>query len=326
MFLEKKSKKTYLNLYKKLLLIRIVEEKIVSEYSKNLMRCPVHLSIGQEACAVGVCGALSLSDKVFSTHRCHAHYIAKEGNIYKMVAEIYGKEDGCCNGRGGSMHLFDKTKNFISSIPIVSSGIPLSVGSSLNDKLNNKKSITCSFFGDGSLEEGVFHESLNFASINNLKNLFVCENNLFSVYTDIKLRQPNRSFKKLAEAHKVDYYEMDGSNAIEIYLKVLKLKKLIIKRSKPLLLVLNTFRYREHCGPNIDDHLGYRKNSYIKSWLKKDPINITFKNLLKNHIIDESKNDILIENIKKNINSIFLKAEKAKLPKSKDVKKFVYQN
>ena len=171
-----------------MLLIRRVEEEIVKRYPKQQMRLPVHLSIGQEAIAVGVCHHLRKSDSVFSTHRCHAHYIAKGGNLVKMALELHGKVGGCMDGRGGSMHLMDTDVN-VMSIPIVASAIPLAVGAALANKIDGNGNIVVCFFGDAAVEEGVFHESLNFASLMQLPIIFVCENNQYSVDTHIAKRQ-----------------------------------------------------------------------------------------------------------------------------------------
>ena len=185
----------------------MVEEKIVELYPQQEMRCPVHLSIGQEAVSVGVCANLTREDIVFSNHRSHGHYLAKGGNLKAMVHEIYGKSTGCCFGRGGSMHLLDLSINFFGSTPIVGGTIPIAVGASLASKMQQKNNITTIFHGDGAVEEGVFHESLNFASLKKLPVLFVCENNLYSVYTPLSERQPNREIYKLVEAHDIKAYQ-----------------------------------------------------------------------------------------------------------------------
>ena len=158
--------------------IRLVEEAIASKYSEEKMRCPVHLSIGQEAIAVGVCANLTNEDLVLSTHRAHAHFLAKGGNLRSMIAEIYGKEAGCSKGRGGSMHLIDRKVGFEGSTAIVGNTIPIGVGLGLSLKLDSKDAISVIFCGDGSTEEGVFYESVNFAATKNLPVLFVCENSL----------------------------------------------------------------------------------------------------------------------------------------------------
>ncbi len=220
-----------LKLYKEVALIRYVEEKIASEYPKGEMRCPVHLSIGQEAAAVGLIRNLSKQDKLYSNHRSHAHYIAKGGNIKKMILELYGKNGGCVGGRGGSMHLQDLNVNFMASIPIVSSSIALATGSSLSQKRNKSSSITVVYVGDASLEEGVFYECANFASLHNLPILFACENNLYSVYTHINQRQANKKFTKYADVFNIKNKILDGNDVLSVdnelkkIIKYIKIKK-----------------------------------------------------------------------------------------------------
>ena len=156
-----------LELFKSMLRIRMVEESIAEKYSEGKMRCPTHLSIGQEAIATGVCSALEKKDLVLSTHRAHAHYLAKGGSLKSMIAEIYGKVTGCSMGMGGSMHLIDKRAGFMGSTAIVGNTIPVAVGLALSIKLKRRKNISCVFFGDGAVEEGVFYEAVNFAIVKN---------------------------------------------------------------------------------------------------------------------------------------------------------------
>ena len=311
-------------LYSEMLFIRHVEEMIVKKYHEQKMRCPVHLSIGQEAAAVGVCNALLKKDRIFSNHRSHGHYLAKKGNLKKMLAEIYGKYAGCCGGRGGSMHLFDKSKNITASVPLVSSSIALAVGSGLSSKIDNSKEITVSFLGDGSVEEGIFHESLNFASINKLPIIFVCENNLYSVYTPINERQPKRPFNKLGEAHGVKSYVCNGNDVLKVNEITKKLVKGCRLNRGPFFLTLNTYRHREHCGPNYDNNIGYRTEKEFNLWKKKDPIKIFEKKLIKNYGFNEKQLDKLKLKLNKSIYKNFNYAEKSKLPTPNLINKYIY--
>ena len=170
------------NLLACMLRIRRVEESIARRYAEQEMRCPTHLCIGQEAIAVGVCNALLRTDKVFSNHRAHGHYLAKGGDLNAMIAELYGRAAGCCGGRGGSMHLIDLDAGFMGATPIVGGTVPIAVGSAWASCLKNSSDVTVVFFGDGCFEEGVMHESLNFAALHNLPIVFICENNSYSVY------------------------------------------------------------------------------------------------------------------------------------------------
>ena len=251
-------KKTSLALYSNMLKIRLVEEEIASRYNEQEMRCPVHLSIGQEAAATGVGFALTQKDKVFSTHRSHAHYLAKGGDLGKMIAEIYGRATGCIGGRGGSMHIMDPEVGMMASIPIVGSCIPLAIGSALSDSLDGNPLISVAYLGDASIEEGVFHESANFAKLSNLPVLFVCENNLYSVYTHINERQPQRLISSIPEAHGIPTVHCDGNDIEAVYASTLRASDNIRSQNGPFFLLLDTYRWREHCGPNFDNDLGYR--------------------------------------------------------------------
>ena len=193
-----------LELLRSMTRIRMVEEEIAKRYPEQQMRCPVHLSIGQEAAAVGVCAALQPTDWAFSGHRNHAHYLAKGGNLKAMLAEIYGKATGCCGGKGGSMHLTDQASGFIGATPIVGSTVPIAVGAALTAQREGKGRVVVVFLGDGAMEAGVVHESLNFAALKKLPILFACENNLYSVYSPLDVRQPNqRTISDLAAGHGV---------------------------------------------------------------------------------------------------------------------------
>jgi TPP-dependent pyruvate/acetoin dehydrogenase alpha subunit len=263
---------TLISLYESMLRVRLVEEAIADHYAEGEMRCPVHLSIGQEATAVGVCAALKVSDKVYSTHRCHAHYLAKGGDLKRMFAEICGKEAGCVGGRGGSMHLMDIGKGMMASIPIVASSIPLAVGSALADKRMRSDKVTVVFIGDASIEEGVFHESANFAVLHSLPVVFVCENNLYSVYTHLNQRQPDRPLTNVALAHGMHAVHGDGNDVEACF----DLTAAAVRRARdgqgPSFILLDSYRWREHCGPSFDNHIGYRTEAEFRDWEQRCPL------------------------------------------------------
>ncbi len=262
-----------------MLRIRLVEESIANKYSEQKMRCPTHLSIGQEAIAVGVCSNLTNEDQVLSTHRAHAHYLAKGGCLNSMLAEIYGKVTGCSKGMGGSMHLIDKSVGFMGSTAIVGNTIPVAVGSALAMKIQEKKSISCICFGDGATEEGVFYESINFAVIHNLPVLFICENNLYSVYSGLEVRQPKgRKIFEMVRAFGIESIHGDGNNVQQVSDYVDLARGKILSGNGPQFLEFDTYRWREHCGPNYDNDIGYRKEEEFLEWKKKDPLKDIFEN------------------------------------------------
>lgn len=311
-----------------MLLIRLTEEEIVTRYgapgNAQEMRCPVHLSIGQEAAAVGACHHLTHEDKAFSTHRCHAHYLAKGGNLNRMALEIHGRLGGCLDGRGGSMHLTDPSVGMVISVPIVSSSIPLAVGAALANKIDGRKNVTLAFFGDASVEEGVFHESMNFASLMQLPVIFVCENNLFSVYTHIADRQPARPLADIGVAHKMKTVAMDGSNPFAVAEAFKTLVTEAKEKSRPSLIVLDTYRWREHCGVNFDDHLGYRDERESLEWKEKDPVKVAIDAVIKSGLLTEPEIKKMETQIKKEVVTSFDNAPKASFPTPDMAKRYVY--
>jgi pyruvate dehydrogenase E1 component alpha subunit len=262
-----------LALFRCALRIRVVEEAIAGRYGQQQMRCPVHLSIGQEGVAAGVCAALTDADWVFSNHRCHGHYLAKGGDLTAMAGELYGRVSGCCRGRGGSMHLVDPRVGFMGATAIVASTIPIAVGAALGFAMRGEARVSVSFLGDGATEEGVFAESLNFAATRRLPVVFVCENNLYSVYSPLAVRQPpGRSVARLAEAFGLAAEAGDGNDAEAVY----ELTRQAVERAKdgggPTLLELATYRWREHCGPDYDNDLGYRDPAEFEAWRARCPV------------------------------------------------------
>ena len=305
-----------ISLLKEMLTIRMVEEAIASNYLNEEMRCPVHLSIGQEAAAVGVCQALKKTDQAVSTHRAHAHYLAKGGNLRRMIAEIYGKESGCSKGMGGSMHLIDRSVGFEGSTAIVGNTIPVGVGLALANKIDKKNSIVAIFLGDGATEEGAFFESVNFAATKKLQVLFICENNLYSVYSPLKYRQPkDRSIYKMAESMSIMSSKVDGNNIEAVYSETKNAIKKIKSTSTPYLVELDTYRWREHCGPNYDNHIGYRAESEFLNWKKRDPVMLFEKTLIDRGIFDSKTKKDLIKSIKRKVSTAFDFAKKSKFPK-----------
>ena len=235
-----------------------------------------------------------------------------------MIAELYGKFSGCAKGKGGSMHLIDIDSGVLGAVPIVGSTIPIGTGAAWAEKLNNSKNIVVIFFGDGATEEGVFQESLDYAALRQLPILFVCENNRYSVYSSIEKRQsPNRSILRLAKSMGVDGFHLDGNNILKIYNKSKELITKIKRKKKPFLLLLDTFRHLEHCGPNNDDILNYRPKKYTNTWFNRCPVKRFENNLLKKKILTKKIIGKLNQNILAEIKKAFSFAERSKFPKKK---------
>ncbi len=279
-----------LALLEKMIYIRAVEESIAEHYAGQEMRCPMHLSIGQEgpAAAAGLC--LRDSDYVVSTHRGHAHYLARGGNLYAMIAELYGKVTGCARGRGGSMHLIDSKVGFVGTTAIVGNSIPVGIGLGKAIQLNGSDAVACIFLGDAAIETGSFYESANFAATVGLPVLFICENNLYSVYSSLAVRQPNgRKIHELASAIGLKTYFGNGNDAEQSAQLIEDAVTYIRKGNGPAFVELSTYRWREHCGPNYDNDIGYRTLAEFEDWKKQDPIQLlekTFSNDVKtlNHL------------------------------------------
>lgn len=307
--------KTALKLYKCMLKIRHTEETIAERYSEGKMRCPTHLSTGQEAVAAGVCSALEKDDFVVSTHRCHGHYLAKGGDLNKMIAEIYGKATGCTSGKGGSMHLIDKNVGFMGSTSIVGNTIPLAVGLGLSIILKKTDQVSCAFFGDAGAEEGVFFESINFAVLKKLPVLFICENNLYSVYSPLNVRQPkDRKIFEMVRGLGIASEHVDGNNVLEVYLKVKRVVENIRKVNGPYFFEFSTYRWHEHCGPFFDNDLGYRTEEEFLSWKERDPIKLLETYLLNDSIITENQIKDVKESIQTVVNKAFDFAEESPFP------------
>ena len=291
-------KNSRIQMFVNLQLIRSVELLISEKYDTQIFRCPVHLSIGQEAIAVGVSINLQLEDKVVSTHRSHAHYIAKGGDLFSMLSELIGSPLGCCKGRGGSMHIFDKSVGFMASVPIVGSSLPIAVGIALAEKQLNSENIVVAYVGDAALETGAFYESLNLAALKNLPILIVLEDNGYSTYSNKEVRWPdNKNVRVTIEGMGINYYSGSGDDVDEIKTQISEVTD-NVRSNKPSLVHLDTFRRYEHCGPSLDDNLGYRKSEEITSYIKRDPIEILGNKMINLEIISKP----LLEDLANKVN------------------------
>jgi len=291
-------KNSRIQMFVNLQLIRSVELLISEKYDTQIFRCPVHLSIGQEAIAVGVSINLQLEDKVVSTHRSHAHYIAKGGDLFSMLSELIGSPLGCCKGRGGSMHIFDKSVGFMASVPIVGSSLPIAVGIALAEKQLNSENIVVAYVGDAALETGAFYESLNLAALKNLPILIVLEDNGYSTYSNKEVRWPdNKNVRVTIEGMGINYYSGSGDDVDEINTQISEVIH-NVRNNKPSLVHLDTFRRYEHCGPSLDDNLGYRKSEEITSYIKRDPIEILGNKMINLEIISKT----LLEDLANKVN------------------------
>lgn len=259
--------------YRSLYRIRRVEEEVARVYPSDKIKSPVHLSIGQESVAVGVCEALRPDDVVFITYRSHAGYLAKGGDLKAMIAEMYGKITGCAKGKGGSMHLVDVEHGVMGASAVVGTTIGNAIGYAYALKYQRKDSIVISFFGDGGSDEGVFHESLNFAALKELPIIFVCENNGYAIHTAQKKRQKQTDLCTRARAYGMPAERVDDADVFTIYDKVsAAVKALRDGKAGPFFFECLTYRWKEHVGPGDDYHLGYRTKEEATWWIENDQV------------------------------------------------------
>jgi pyruvate dehydrogenase E1 component alpha subunit len=262
----------YIELFRQALRIRLVEERIIALYPSDCIQSPVHLSIGQEAVAVGLCAALRREDLLFPTYRGHALYLAKGGDLPAMMAELYGRRNGVSQGKAGSMHLTAPEVGMMGASAVVASTIPHAVGAALAAKLARREQICVAVFGEGATEEGCYHESLNFAALQNVPVLFVCENNGLAVHARQSERQ---SFKVVdhVRAYGIPARQLqEGWDFVAVADAAETAIEGIRRDGRPRFLEVMTCRYREHVGPGEDFAAGYRAREEVAMWMTKDPL------------------------------------------------------
>ena len=267
-------------LYAVTLKIRMVEEAVALHYPKSEMRTPIHLCTGQEANPAGVCAALTDEDIVYAYYRSHGWYLAKGGDLNKMMAELFGKATGCSKGYGGSMHLIDLKKGFAGTTALVAAAQAHAVGAAFTFKSRKQKRVAVSSFGDGATEEGIFQESLMFAALRKLPVIFICENNNLATNTLIRYRQPDVQIYKRAAGFGVHSVLVDGNDAVMVFQATQEAVNRAKSGEGPSFIECKTYRMLEHCGPNNDLELGFRSEADIALWKKKDPIKFLEKQVI----------------------------------------------
>lgn len=266
----------YKKLFKSALRIRLVEKKIIELYPSDLIQSPVHLSIGQEAVAVGMCENLNVDDWVFINYRGHALYLAKGGNLDLFFAELMGRVTGVCKGKGGSMHLASPDHGVMGASAVVGSTISHAVGSALASKVRGEDRIFVTNFGDGATEQGSFHESLNLAALYDVPVVFLCEDNGLAVHA-FKHERQSYNLEKLVKSYGIRYiHEPDGQDLMKVHSSCAEATKLARETGSPVFLCVRTARYKEHVGPGEDFKFGYRASDEIENWMKSDPLEMDF--------------------------------------------------
>ena len=282
------SKETLLGLYSTMLKIRLFEEKIVELYPEQEMKCPVHLYIGQEAIAAGVCANLKTTDYIVSNHRCHGHAVAKGADMAALMAEFYGKAAGCSKGKGGSMHVVDVERGMLGTSAIVGGGIPMGVGSALASSIKKDQKVTVVFLGDGASEEGVFYESLNFAALRDLPVVFICENNGYATNSPQRARNATCDISGTASAYKIPGKCIDGNDVEAVYAAAKEAIELARRGGGPSLIEAVTYRWKGHVGPEADHLKGCRPEDELTEWMEKCPVKRFDEKLISDGISDKA--------------------------------------
>jgi acetoin:2,6-dichlorophenolindophenol oxidoreductase subunit alpha len=306
------------------LTIRRFEERVSLEYGKGKILGYVHLYIGQEAVATGVCNNLGNDDRIVSSHRGHGHTIAKGADINRMMAEIYGKRTGYCKGKGGSMHIADFSIGMLGANGIVGAGLPIAVGAGLAAQLEKKGGITAVFFGDGASQEGEFHEAMSLASIWKLPLIFVCENNLYASSTPAKVALPIPDIYKKAEAYGMFGTVVDGNDVVAVNEITRELVDRMRKGGGPVLLECKTYRWHTHF--ELTPFPDPRTEEELESWMKRCPVAAMEKRLLTDKILTGNDlKDINISILKK-IDAAVKYAEESPLPDPEEALEDVYSD
>lgn len=312
------------DLFKKMTLIRRFEEKIIDVYPQQEMKTPVHLYIGEEAIAAGVCAHLCREDYIFSTHRNHGHCLAKGIPPAILLAEFYGKKTGCSMGKGGSMHPVAPECGILGTTAIVGGGIPLAVGAALASSMKGDDKVSVVFFGDGASEEGSFHESLNFASLKRLPVVFVCENNFYATNSPIAARQPNDCIAKKAEGHGIPGVQVNANEVLDIYRAAHGAVRRARAGEGPSLLECRTYRWKGHVGPECDYEKGCRSRQELEAWMEKCPVNNMKNYLLKDGVISEEEIKAIVSKVDMELDAALLFAKESPFPGRDELLHHVY--
>jgi pyruvate dehydrogenase E1 component alpha subunit len=312
-----------LQLLYQMLLIRRFEEKCAELYSAMKIRGFLHLYDGEEAVAVGVMQALTADDSIVSTYREHGHALARGISASSIMAELYGKMEGCSRGRGGSMHLFDKKTRFFGGLAIVGGGLPLSLGLALADIMQKRSCLTCCFFGDGAVAEGEFHESMNLAALWQLPIMFVCENNLYAMGTALSRSESVTDITAKAAAYHVEAEAVDGMDVSAVEKAASRVAEKVRSGSGPLLLECRTYRFRAH---SMFDPELYRSKTEVEEWKKRCPILLLTRRLKENGFLTDMQLHEMERGIASEIEKAVAFAEAGTWEPAAELTRFVYSD
>jgi len=311
-----------LDLYQKMVTIRVFEETVFDIYRRGLMPGLAHLSDGQEATPVGVCAALRPDDTITSTHRGHGHIIAKGGQVEPMIAEVMGKVTGYCHGKGGEMHIANVALGILGANGIVGGGIGIAAGSAFTAKREGRGRVSVAFFGDGAINQGIWYETANIAVLWQLPLIYVCENNQYTEFTNYQKLTAGEGLGARARAMGMKSLEVDGNDVLAVYQAASELVASARKGKGPSTLICHTFRYGGH-------HVGepgtaYRTKEEIREWKEKDPLPRFEKVLLDRKVLAPSEVETLHEQIHNRLQAAVATAQQDPYPEAKEVRDHVY--
>ncbi len=317
-------KETILSMLERMLLIRLTEQRIAKRVEEKKVFTPCHLYIGQEADAVGVCFALRDTDYVFSTHRSHGHFLAKGGDVNELFAEIYCRETGCSGGRGGSMHLCDPSVGLLGSSSIVAGTVGIGLGPAFKSKIFHEDNISCIFHGDCVPEEGIWHESLNFAAVKKLPVLYICENNLYAASAALKDRRVNDNIYEVARAHGLHTEIVDGNDLFAVNSAAMDAVERLRNGEGPQYIETRTYRWLGHVGNRDDIDVGLRSREELDYWKRRDPI-ANLENKLKGEgTVSEKELEMIHKKIQEKVDIAEDKALKDPKPSPDTLLRHVY--
>ena len=316
------NKEDYLNLYRKMYLIRLFEESCGENYSKGFIRGFLHLYIGQEAVAVGSIDSLEDKDFIVTHYRDHGHAIARGLSTDGLMAELFGKETGVSKGKGGSMHLFDSDKNFMGGHAIVGAQMPLAAGFALASQYRKDDAVTVVYFGDGATNQGTFHETMNLASVWKLPIIFFLENNFYGMGTSVeRIRSNGKSFSNLAEGYGIPSTIVDGMDVIAVKETTGEVVDKVRKGNGPALIEATTFRFQGH---SMADPAKYRESSEVDEWRKKDPLESFPEYIISNNIASKDEIDDVKKSVEDEMDAAVKFATESNEPDLESLSKDVY--
>jgi pyruvate dehydrogenase E1 component alpha subunit len=311
-------------LLRKMVTIRLFEEKIIDLYARGLIPGLAHLYVGEEAIATGVCANLLKNDYITSTHRGHGHVIAKGAHLKYMMAELFGKKTGYCKGKGGSMHIADVNIGILGANGIAGGGIPIAVGAGLSSKMRKTDQVTVCFFGDGSSNNGTFHEGLNFASVHRLPVVFICENNGYGISVSQKQHQAIQDISIRAVSYNMPGMTIDGNDVLAVYETSCKAIQRARAGEGPTLVECKTYRWRGHHEGDPNQGKRYRTMEEVKEWMEKCPIRRFEEKLVSEKVLTKMKAKKIWEEIEKEIEEAVAFANESSFPSPQDMYEDVY--